>query len=363
MRVLMISRSNLLIERGGDTIQIEKTAENLKKLGVEVEIYDGKKNIDFSNFNLLHLFNVIRPETMLKHIENNNLPFVLSTIFVDYTEVDLLNRGPLFKTLQKILGSNGLAYIKAIGRWVTKGDKITSLRFLLTGQKSSVKYLIKRAKLLLPNSKSEANRLFEAYNISAPYQVIPNGIETSLFNTKTINKLNRSGILCVARFEPLKNQLNLIKAVLKTPHKLTLIGNPGPNQQRYYTQCKKLANEHPDKIQIINYIPQCELIEIYSKSHVHVLASWFETTGLSTLEAASMGCQIIITDKGDTKEYFGENAFYCEPDSIESIKTAIDLSFNEDRLKSFPKRIETEYTWKNAAQKTLTAYKSVVNEN
>jgi len=39
-----------------------------------------------------------------------------------------------------------------------------------------------------------------------------------------------------------------------------------------------------------------------------VLPSWFETTGLSSIEAGVMGCNIVITDKV-MQEYFSHHAF------------------------------------------------------
>ncbi len=52
--------------------------------------------------------------------------------------------------------------------------------------------------------------------------------------------------------------------------------------------------------------------------------SWFETTGLSSLEAAAMGCNIVITRKEDAYEYFENDACYYDPESPESIFQAID---------------------------------------
>jgi glycosyltransferase involved in cell wall biosynthesis len=61
---------------------------------------------------------------------------------------------------------------------------------------------------------------------------------------------------------------------------------------------------------------------------VHVLASWFETTGLVSLEAAMMDCNVVVTKKGDTVEYFSDMAYYCEPDDINSIRNAIEKAYN-----------------------------------
>jgi len=58
-----------------------------------------------------------------------------------------------------------------------------------------------------------------------------------------------------------------------------------------------IAYEQYDLLHFFNIIRPADI-------QVHMLPSWFETTGLSSIEAAVMHCNIVITDKGDTREYF-----------------------------------------------------------
>jgi glycosyltransferase involved in cell wall biosynthesis len=87
-----------------------------------------------------------------------------------------------------------------------------------------------------------------------------------------------------------------------------------------------------------------------------VLASWFETTGLSSLEAAAMHCNIVITEKGDTREYFGDDGFYCEPESPESIRVAVELASKATFNDALAEKIRNSHTWRKAAEQTLEAY-------
>ena len=96
---------------------------------------------------------------------------------------------------------------------------------------------------------------------------------------------------------------------------------------------------------------------------MHVLPSWFETTGLSSLEAAAMGCNIVITNKGDAKEYFMEYAYYCDPESPPSILKAVEEAARNPMNTNLPDLIRKKYTWHEAAQKTLEAYKTVLSNS
>jgi glycosyltransferase involved in cell wall biosynthesis len=93
-----------------------------------------------------------------------------------------------------------------------------------------------------------------------------------------------------------------------------------------------------------------------------VLPSWFETTGLSSLEAAAMRCNIVITDKGDTTEYFEHYAFYCDPASPESIYSAVNNAATSDFDERLYKKIYSQYTWLQTSERTLEAYKETLGQ-
>jgi hypothetical protein len=76
MKVVMISRSTHFTSPGGDTTQIEMTAKYLRALGVEVDIRLSTDSIAYSNYDLLHFFNIIRPDDILPHIKATKVPFV-----------------------------------------------------------------------------------------------------------------------------------------------------------------------------------------------------------------------------------------------------------------------------------------------
>ena len=82
MKVLLISRPTLFSAPGGDTVQIRETANELIKLGVEADICLADEVVNYDSYDLLHFFNIIRPNTISGHVKKSNLPFVISTIFV-----------------------------------------------------------------------------------------------------------------------------------------------------------------------------------------------------------------------------------------------------------------------------------------
>lgn len=359
MKVAFISRATLYTSPGGDTKQLDLTAHNLRAMGVTVDVYLSYQDIDYNQYDLLHFFNIIRPADIIKHMKRSKKPCVVSTIFVEYGTVKQ-QLGTAQTILKKIYSDDGLEYIKAVARAVKNGEKVVSPDYFIKGHRASVKYVAKNAAILLPNSESEYHRFEKKYNISRPYRVVPNGINTEL-TTKEYphSEKYHNAILCMGRIEARKNQLRLIRALNNTEYKLYIHGKSSPNAMAYFEQCKQ---EAADNIFIEGHIGDEELFTAYSNAKVHVLPSYFETTGLSSLEAAVMGCNIVVTDKGDTKDYFRDDAWYCNPDSEESIREAVTAAYNAPYSEEFRKRILDNYTWERAAEETYKAYQQVLNK-
>ena len=357
MRVLMISRPTLFSVPGGDTVQVKETARALSALGVDVEIKLADEDIDYAGYDLLHFFNVIRPNAIRTHAQKSGLPYVVSTVFVDYSEIEQKYKGKLYRTLHNVAGSDGLEYLKTVARTVKNKESIIDKGYLLRGHKKSVEEQLNRANMLLPNSESEFRRLSKRYRFNNEYRVIPNGVSDRFFQDFDPDK--KSGVLCVGRIEVIKNQLNLIKAVKNTEIQLTLIGQPAPNHMAYYEACRAAAG---DNVKFLGQQPVEAVIEAMRTAKVHALPSFFETTGLSSLEAGAMGCNLVITAKGDTVEYFGDHAYYCEPDQPDSILKALKGALKAPVDSSLRDLIDTEYRWKITGEKTLEAYKQVLSK-
>lgn len=358
MNILIIARSNLYTSPGGDTVQIDMTAKYLRKLGGIITIGFSNESFKYEDYDILHFFNIIRPDDILPHI-NHKVPFVVSTIFVDYSEYEKSNRGFIFK----IFSTGQIEYIKSIARWIINGDKIKSNYFLFHGQKKSIKKIISKASMLLPNSKHEYLRLLKyTGDVKVPYRKIVNAIDDKIFNYKNSEITDfKDTIICVGRIEGRKNQLNLIKALKNTNLSVLIIGKPSPNHIKYYNKCRKEAQGFQN-IRFIEHISHDKLVGIYNSAKVHVLPSWFETTGLSSLEAGAMGCNIVITKKGDTEEYFKDMAFYCEPDDVNSIKETVLKAYYEPINPKLREYILKNYIWEITAQKTLSVYNEILKK-
>jgi len=372
MKVLMQSRKNFFELRGGDTVQLEKTKMELEKLGVEVD-FSLDFEPDLSNYDLVHLSNVTRIQETYLHVKNakkQGKPIVLSTIYWPMDEFERLGQVGIRKFINSHVKIDTEEKIKAIARYLKdKNSRNEATRNLWKiGYTKMQKYVVDNVDYFLPNSEMEMDEFCKFFGVEKDrYKVIPNAIDADIARKqdeveipKEFEKY-RNAIICVGRIEPRKNQLSLVKALDKSNYKLILVGAVSDNQKSYFNEIKEIMDRNPN----FYYIPKIEnskLYQLYKVCKVSTLPSWLDTPGLVSLEAAAMGCNLAISSKGSTTEYFINMAEYCLPDDINGIRSAIDRAYAKPQNDKLKNRIFENYTWKIAGQKTLDAYKTILDE-
>ena len=370
MKVLIQSRENFFEMPGGDTVQILKTKEQLEKLGVQVDI-SLELEPDLSAYDIIHLTNITRVnETyiQLKNAKKQGKPVVLSTIFWPMEEFEKKGQHGLRKALSRLLSINQIERLKVLIRGI-KNYKIwnKSTRSLLTvGYLNMQRYVIEQADLFLPNAELEMKKLNETFSVNKQnYIVVPNAIDANIasnyLNMVDDDEFNefKDATVCVGRIEARKNQLALVQALEGSPYKLVLVGQVSDNFKQYFAEIKKYIDRN-ENFFYIERIDNEKLYKLFKKCRVSALPSWLDTPGLVSLEAGVMGCNLAVSEIGTTKEYFGENAFYCVPDDVESIRTAIDQAFKKNNNGCLQQKILENYTWEIAAQQTLKGYEKVL---
>lgn len=372
MKVLMQSRKNFFTLKGGDTVQLLKTKNELEKLGVEVDISLDYAP-DLSDYDLVHISNLTRIQETYMHVMNavkQKKPIVLSTIYWPMEEFEKNGQVGIRKMVNKCMSLDNEERIKALARLIkdkNSRDKAT-MNLLKVGYTKMQKYVIDNVDYFMPNSEMEMEMLRKHLHVKNDrYSVIPNAIDDEVairqYKSEVPIKFEqyKDSIICVGRIEPRKNQLALVQALDGLNYKLVLVGEVSNNQKGYFAEIKKYIEKNEN----FYYIPRIEndeLYQLYKVCKVSVLPSWLDTPGLVSLEAGAMGCSLAVSTKGSTTEYFNKYAEYCEPDDVTSIRSAVDRAYAKDRSDDLRKIIMSNYTWKIAAKKTLECYRKVVKE-
>lgn len=370
MKVLMQSRRNFFTLRGGDTVQLEKTKAELEKLGVEVD-FSLEFEPDLSSYDLVHLSNVTRiQETYLqvKNAKKHGKKIALSTIYWPMEEFEKQGQVGIRKFVNSFFGIDNQERIKAFARFIKDKESrnVATRNLWRIGYTKMQQYVVNNVDYFLPNSEMEMDEFCRSFNVKKErYTVIPNAIDATIAkeqdNSEIPNEFKKykDAIICVGRIEPRKNQLSLVKALDQSGYKLVLVGAVSENQKGYFDEIKEIMDKNKD-FHYISKIDNSKLYQLYKVCRVSTLPSWLDTPGLVSLEAAAMGCNLAISSKGSTTEYFGKYAEYCFPDDLNSIKKAIDKAYNKPKSEELKTLIFDNYTWEIAGKKTFEAYKKIL---
>ncbi len=162
-------------------------------------------------------------------------------------------------------------------------------------------------------------------------------------------------MLIPGRIEPRKNQRNVLLALRGQGLRTVVLGDPVPGHEAYAAQCREVADastvfhprlDHADPL----------LASAFAGCGCVALVSWFETPGLVALEAGLSGTPVAITERGCTREYFGDFAHYANPADPASIRRAIRTAAASPRSPQLAQHVRTHFSWQKVAEATLAGY-------
>ncbi len=332
MKVLLAGNLGI----GGAERQMEATAAALNDLGVQVSITDAARP-DCCDCDLLHIFNAPDPELTLCRIsagKDQSVPVALSTIYWNGYELHMQWAERGWRTARE-----------QDGDWRQRRQR---LKPVLVG-----------ADMWLPNAYAEYGMLVADFEVSRPYRMIPNAVEAD-FAQLPETKAPASDILMVGRWELRKNQLGLLEALADTDYQVLIIGGQNSYDREHNQAARRLAEERGN-VQILPPTNDRRLLaSLMRNTKVLAQPSFYETPGLAALEAAACGAAVVVSEQGCTREYFDDEAYYCDPTDPASIREAIEAALAGGPSELLKERIGREFSWARAAEETKLSYEQLL---
>jgi glycosyltransferase involved in cell wall biosynthesis/tetratricopeptide (TPR) repeat protein len=355
LRVLMQNRPNTLTQRGGDTVVIERLKAGLEARGVAVTL-DLTGTADPRDFDIVHLFNFVLADMIRAHGERaqrSGIPFVVTTLNEDV---------PSFH-------NQSISTARALIEYTQRGQDSTwweSVRKDLTNVAPCAPFdnswTARNASLLMTNGERESAVLRRMYTDCAPIAEVRLGHEVNASADPGLFERAygvKDFILCVGRIESRKNQLMVLKALEKIDLPVVLASG-GFSYQPDYDRAVRSFQRSGRTIVVDRLSPEM-LASAYAAARIHVLASWYELPGLVSLEAASYGKNVVVTDRGTTWDYFGETAFYCDPSEERSIANAVLAAYHAP-VRAGVREIACAARWDHMIDETLGHYERIVGK-
>jgi hypothetical protein len=369
--VLLCGRPDLVTKPGGDTRQILALQRCLGP-GVTLSL---ELRPPLWGQQLVHVFNLSRPlEPALQAAwaREAGLPVVCTPIYQDLAEYNRRGRRGAGRVLFRALGqrddrledARALANLLRAGVRQLAGRPRLALGLLshaLGGRGTSAvalqRGLLVNSVSVVFNSSLEASTVRSRLKLSRNEyieEIVPVGIDPAELGAPDPGPFERrygaqpETVLCVGRIEDLKNQLTLIRALRDEPLRLVLVGDENPLHRGFARAVRRAAAARPRTL-LLSGLSRGLLLSAMAAARVHVLASWFETAGLVSLEAAACGCAVVSTSRGYARAYLGDEAHYCDPGDPRSIREAVLAALQRGPAEGLRRRVLQQLTVQRAA--------------
>lgn len=191
-----------------------------------------------------------------------------------------------------------------------------------------------------------------------------NGVDTGFFKRSSsqtnANSSDSLALLSVGNLVELKGHHLVIEALAQLPDsvKLTVVGS-GPEDAVLRQLARELELE--ERVSFVSNVLQHELVEIYSRSDLMVLASSREGWANVILEALACGVPVVATNVGGAKEAITDSVAGLVID--ERSATAIAKAIEEVCQKGFAPEAASDYAqsygWDEVVTKQVELYKGV----
>lgn len=191
-----------------------------------------------------------------------------------------------------------------------------------------------------------------------------------LKSAKEKYKLPEKFVLYVGNVNWNKNIVNMALGCMEADVKLVIMGSGfniknnetnHPELKSYREFMSKFKNN--ENIQILGYVEDDEIVQIYNLATLLILPSFYEGFGLPVLEAQACGVPVVTSKNSSLEEVGADSVVYIDPYSAESISKGILAVFGDETMrrqligKGFGNI--KRFSWEQTARETRQVYESL----
>ncbi len=171
-------------------------------------------------------------------------------------------------------------------------------------------------------------------------------------------------MLTVGTIEPRKNLPRLLEALaaLRAQDRdvhLVIVGRLGWLYDDFLQQLARF--EHREAVILPGYVPDADLVAMYTGATLSVLASVYEGFGLPVLEAMACGTPVVCSRTSSLPELGGEAAAYFDPYDVDDMTTVLGRVWREAELRQTMREKglaqAARFSWDRTARETLDIYR------
>ena len=314
--------------------------------GIEVKVF---KVFDLPFFIFPGLFNWVNTIRIKRFFKAHNLVAELDVIHahVCYPSAYLANSIATVLNVRTMIQHHGIDALQLLnGRW----SFITKIQKKILRNRS-LKQLNKiDLNISVSNRVKNELHLYPNYFPKQEY-VLYNGVDrTKFYNMNVIKSTDKFYIGCIANFWPIKDHINLIKAIdllVKEGVDDIVLRLIGTGEMLDF--CKKFVKEnHLEEHVLFEHERPHEQINIfYNEIDLFVLSSYYEASACVLMEAWATDTPILSIKNQGIAELIPEKErrnILAEEQSAESLKEKILIAYNNRRSYPFDEKYDIKNT-------------------
>lgn len=227
------------------------------------------------------------------------------------------------------------------------------------------KWTYRTADKIICYTETEKEQLIDLGIEEKKISVIHNGICTETFSPSTSPPEKQ--ILWIGRYTPGKGVDYLIEAFRifhqRYPEYTLLMVGRGPKKDEITRMIQENGLE--SSIQLLDFIPNAELPNLYRKSSIFVLPSLEEGVPRTILEAMACGVPVVCTELPQLVDIVAGSGILVPVRESEAIAEAlIQIVTDPDRARELGEsgrdRVASDFSWEDTVRRTLELYEEVI---
>ena len=297
------------------------------------------------------------------------LPEIFNKYSLDLLHVPHFNV-PLFYKKPFVVTIHDLLWHEVKGLSVTTQNPLTYLVKYL-GYRSVVRNALNRSLMIFVPSRVILEKLVKDHGVpekkirvtyEAPADIFrPSAEDPSVLSKYQVRK---PFVIYTGSAYPHKNIPQAAAAIKRLNQKGEMLSFVVASSRSVFLErlSRKLQNEGSDKyVRLIGFVPDEDLMKLYSQAVALLQPSHSEGFGLTGLEAMAVGLPVLTSRSPVFQEIYADAALYFDAQSKDDLETVLQTILNDGKLRRrlILKGLQRAklFSWKTLVKQTLTGYR------
>lgn len=369
MKILRVAADLYPYVVGGVGLHVHEMSRIQSTLGHDVLVYTARQKSNSNNESTVNTnYTIKQYNILMKLLGNSIMPTMISDMWNYRHEYDIIHAHShlYFSTnlcaLLRKLGSSPLV-ITNHGLNSQTAPKWFQDIYTATGAKLT----FLAADKIICYTETGKQELINLGIKSQKIEVIHNGIDTEHFIPAKKLCLDKKRLLWIGRYANGKGVDYLIDAfkIVKSKHPeafLTMVGR-GPDKDRIIQKIHDLKLDND--IEIKDFVPNSEIVQLYHNSSVFVLPSLEEGVPRTILESMSCGVPVVCTQLPQLIDIVEGSGFLVPTKDSQSLADRISQLLSDNKLaikmgENGRLRVVNDFSWQDTVEKTISLYEELI---